>query len=271
MRLMRQVPAALAALCLCSTSFAEQLQPTGEWTVSTAPNHCVLSRSYGTVKRPLTLNFQKMPLRRDSELVIVTKFRGLPPTGADAEVRAGTAKTHGSHVIAYDAVGGIRRAAVGLEREVIDAAAASPDLTIHMPGEINGDFAIPQFKAAYEALDACAMQLGKSWGIPIEHQKQVKQEVATIGPAGTYFGPEDYPRRAELDRASGVAAVQVSVDENGRATSCTIRPSTGIPSLDQTTCGIFMNRVRFKPALNLEGQRVASYYVNTISWLMIDL
>ena len=56
------------------------------------------------------------------------------PTGADAEVRAGTAKTHGSHVIAYDAVGGIRRAAVGLEREVIDAAAASPDLTIHMPG-----------------------------------------------------------------------------------------------------------------------------------------
>jgi len=32
-----------------------------------------------------------------------------------------------------------------------------------------------------------------------------------------------------------------------------------------------MNRVRFKPALNLEGQRVASYYVNTISWLMIDL
>jgi hypothetical protein len=49
-----------------------------------------------------------------------------------------------------------------------------------------------------------------------------------------------------------------------------MRPGTGVPSLDETTCRIFMNRVRFKPALNFQGQPVASYYVNAINWLMLN-
>jgi hypothetical protein len=161
---LRRFSAALAALCLGSSpSLAEPIQPTGKWTVTTAPNHCVLSRDYGTARKPLTLNIQKMPLRPDLELDIVTKSRGRPPAGGDAEVGGGTAKAHGTYLMAYDAVGGTRRAAVGLDRDVIDAAAASDVLRIHAPGEVNGDFAVNDIKAAYEALDACAMELGKSW------------------------------------------------------------------------------------------------------------
>jgi hypothetical protein len=266
-----QVFAVFAALCFRSNPApAEPLQPTGKWTIHSTASHCVLSRDYGSAGKPLILNFQKMPLRDALELVVSRKARSLPPNHGTVVQSTGATKTQDSRFIAYDAIGGVRRIAFGLEPEVSKAAAISGVLALQVAGELNEHFAVPEFDDAFQALDACAMNLGKSWGIPIEHQKQVKQGVRAVGPISSYFGSDDYPRSALLDRTSGISGVQVSVDQNGKPTNCIMRPSTGVASLDERTCGIFMNRVHFTPAINLEGQPVASFYVNEINWLMLN-
>ena len=77
----------------------------------------------------------------------------------------------------------------------------------------------------------------------------------------------DYPRdvRRSWPRGGRVfVAVRVQLD--GRATDCKINRSIGIPALDQWTCRLVEQKVRFRPAIDERGQPYVAWYGYAQFW-----
>lgn len=68
----------------------------------------------------------------------------------------------------------------------------------------------------------------------------------TAPPAGLH--DIDYPASALRAEAQGTTLYRVSVDPQGRVTSCTVETSSGHPVLDATTCAVVTRRARFPAA-----------------------
>ena len=83
---------------------------------------------------------------------------------------------------------------------------------------------------------------------------------AAVVPGTTLTG-RDYPRdvlRVWPRRASVFVAVRVQLD--GRATDCRVDRSSGNPIVDQWTCRLVEERVRFRPATDENGRPFVSWY-----------
>jgi periplasmic protein TonB len=78
---------------------------------------------------------------------------------------------------------------------------------------------------------------------------------------GTTLVGRDYPRevlRAWPRRGRIFVAVRVQLD--GRATDCRVDRSSGNPVVDQWTCRLLEERVRFRPATDENGRPTVSWY-----------
>ena len=71
----------------------------------------------------------------------------------------------------------------------------------------------------------------------------------------------DYPDEvARFWPRGGAVFVAVRVLPNGRATSCKINRSIGIPQIDQWTCKLVEERVVFRPATDISGRPVTAWF-----------
>lgn len=74
-------------------------------------------------------------------------------------------------------------------------------------------------------------------------------------------GRRDFPR--EIQRAwarRGPVFTAVRVQPDGRATECKVNRSSGDPLIDQWTCRLIEQKVRFRPATDEQGRPVVSWY-----------
>lgn len=65
---------------------------------------------------------------------------------------------------------------------------------------------------------------------------------------GEVFSSDDYPADALKSGAQGTVIVEVAIDGAGRPASCRIGKSSGVASLDKTSCALIMTRGKFNPA-----------------------
>jgi TonB family protein len=61
---------------------------------------------------------------------------------------------------------------------------------------------------------------------------------------------------------------RLSVDARGKVSDCHIQRSTRPEGFDEAVCEVLMHRARFKPALDAEGKPMASYYINTVRFII---
>jgi periplasmic protein TonB len=76
----------------------------------------------------------------------------------------------------------------------------------------------------------------------------------------------DYPRRALKDRLQGRVSVRFTVLTNGRIANCRITASSGSRLLDQTTCQLLTQRLRFRPARNGAGVPIETELGSDYTW-----
>jgi TonB family protein len=245
------------------------LQPTSKWVVDYAADQCILSRDYGSQTRPLTLVVEKVPLTNDVGLYVIrASGRGdmhsgkgrIDPAGDDPKQAKFLAYTVGK--------ADLRMIGSGVDQSVIRNAARDGRIAVDLPGEVDEVFAVPNLAAAFAALDACALDLGRSWGIPIEQQQLVASPAKPAEPLDKVFSPDDYPAVAQKADEMGRIKVRVAVDPNGTPTSCTLSHPSGSKSLDETTCRILMKRTHYMPARDAQGRPLASFFVTTVAWLL---
>jgi TonB family protein len=77
---------------------------------------------------------------------------------------------------------------------------------------------------------------------------------------------DDYPARAQREGREGAVRVGLEVGPDGRVARCSIAVSSGHSDLDDLTCKLFVQRARFDPARNLDGEAIASRYTNRVRW-----
>lgn len=76
----------------------------------------------------------------------------------------------------------------------------------------------------------------------------------------------DYPRAAADAGAEGTASVQYTVGANGRVSNCRVTRSSGNDELDRTTCRLIVERFRFAPSRDANGNAVDADIVEEHSW-----
>lgn len=88
-------------------------------------------------------------------------------------------------------------------------------------------------------------------------------------PAMSVFTRDDYPAAAGRTRPSAPVKVTLTLDTEGRVTSCFIRQSSGIAAVDQWTCDILRRRERYAPARDAGGAPVIATVDEVIDWQAI--
>ena len=84
---------------------------------------------------------------------------------------------------------------------------------------------------------------------------------------GGRISDSDYPQAARDAHAQGKTVARVSIDANGRVSSCSVANSSGNESLDVTTCALILKRFRFRAARDGSGRSVASVINYVQDWL----
>lgn len=81
---------------------------------------------------------------------------------------------------------------------------------------------------------------------------------------GEWIQSDDYPAWAVQYETEGVVGVELSIDAAGAPLDCTVTESSEVADLDRIACEKLLQRARFKPATNSEGNPVASTWSNRV-------
>lgn len=116
-------------------------------------------------------------------------------------------------------------------------------------------------RAPVEALQACADDLLRVWGLDYKRHQTMSRRAAPAGPAfewipGNVLGFQDFPLLG-----GGNNVVRVMVSAEGKPTACSVH----WPSLDarknERLCAGIMQNGKFEPALDASGAPMASYWM----------
>lgn len=77
----------------------------------------------------------------------------------------------------------------------------------------------------------------------------------------------DLPREARERGIGGTVGVRFVVAEDGRASSCKVTRSSGSRMLDDLTCRLIVQRYRFRPAHDADGEPFESVVVENETWV----
>lgn len=81
-----------------------------------------------------------------------------------------------------------------------------------------------------------------------------------------FQGYAKYPDEAHDLGQEGLVVASVIVSAEGRVTACTVKESSGSPSLDKATCDIALKRVKYTPAKDDSGSPIESTTTFRINW-----
>ena len=156
-------------------------------------------------------------------------------------------------------------------RPVYDAPLTAPELArLHLTGAlrirgVSQDLKL-QFSVPLEIgreLKICEANLLRSWGFGSELGLLTAYAKPRNAP---FFRVSDYPSSAFARKATGVTRVMIMVGTNGRGKACRVLRSSGHQDLDQATCRVLMQRAKFYPARNANGNTVIAPSVGLIRW-----
>ena len=114
------------------------------------------------------------------------------------------------------------------------------------------------------ALDRCVENLVASWGVDVEKHKTLTRKAEPLNSPGDWVKSSDYPEKMLMARQPALVNFRLSIGPDGIPTGCHIQATTRPKEFDNAVCKSMMRRARFSPALDAQGQPLASYYQNNV-------
>jgi hypothetical protein len=275
-------------------------RPTGGWTADFGDDYCRLIRTFSDGENELTLGMERIqPTTLTKFMVIGDGIRlyrrattvGLSymPDGGKRDAFLARSETgDGTQFLIMDGVnmgpdlatlfgGGGRGPGSG------QGAAGGPEFTPGTPiyfAQAEAEFAAGvrgvslsegllnpvrietgSLRSVIPVMQDCTYNLLDSWDLDGAKHRTISRTVVPI--EGTTLPQGTVPFTDFGKMAGGVNQVRLMIDESGSPTSCHIH----MPSLDQSTnddiCEHLMENARFEPALDAEGQPMASYWISS--------
>lgn len=83
---------------------------------------------------------------------------------------------------------------------------------------------------------------------------------------GPWVTDRDYPREARKLHQQGTVKFELEIATNGCAARCTIIKSSGYPLLDDKTCALMLERARFNPDRDANGNPIPAIWQHDFTW-----
>jgi hypothetical protein len=276
-------------------------KPKGAWTADYGDQYCRLVRTFSNGKEELSLALERVQPGTDVRMIFVggglSPFRNADTIGyqfgpSGAAAKSGYAKsttpdgkpfmsfnpvtlappqmgpgaTPGSPPPAFDPSKPFvpppydrakeQEAATGISAIALTEGLTSP-VTIETGS----------LRAPMAAMQNCADDLLKVWGLDLEQHKTMTAPVALVpNPQGVL--PQGTIPFSEFGKmATGGNLVRVIVGADGKPTSCQIYSPTLSETLNSKICKLVMDKASFVPAKDAGGQAMASFWMGSPMFL----
>jgi len=262
-------------------------EPSTDWVLDYAEDSCALRRSYTdedgrTVyvdmrqfapKGFVTFTIYSADLDRMPEKV---RYR-FEPDEDYTDVGHAFAIDSGEDIRGFRFNGDYLREADRPE-EFEDFVNLEPEVFMAREREISGFVVLEGFEvsmllrtgsllAPMNAMRTCMDELLAHLGIDPEAQRSLSRRPELYNRAGLAQSLwANFPRAMIRDRQSATMQVRLIVGDQGRVSNCSIIGLVGQPDYGEATCDTFSRYVRFTPALDAEGQPIASIWITDLSY-----
>lgn len=265
---------------------AAVFKPTGQWALDYGDDYCRLARNFSDGKNELALAVERIEPGPMSRLILISDsikpFRSAEEIGWHFLPADPPRKARYTHSTTADgkqyynlgpfmlasftppAPGAPRGAPPPFDRAKEQAAAKAItgfvlDSGLNTPVEVEtGDLSAP-----IGALQACADDLAKSWGLD---PAKMRSETAAAIPDGGGSGwlPQGTVGFGDFGKLGGGAnQVRLMVDASGKATSCTIHWATLDAATNDKICKAALANAKFTPAKDASGQAMPGYWIGS--------
>lgn len=120
-------------------------------------------------------------------------------------------------------------------------------------------------RAPMEAMRTCLDELLTHWGIDAEAQKNLLRPVRPLGiERWARELQERYPMEMLRRGQQAIVNVRLTVDERGQPSGCSVQNSLNEATFDELACELLLDHSRFEPALDSNGDPIASYWVTRV-------
>jgi hypothetical protein len=122
--------------------------------------------------------------------------------------------------------------------------------------------------APHRAMQLCLDQMLTRWGIdPHAHKTLTRKAVPKDYLAFVRRIQAYYPAAMLVRRKSGVINIRLGISETGGVSECRIQLELSEPEFERGAC-LKLRGAHFEPALDKDGHAIASYWANTIVYLV---
>ncbi|MGN3974847.1 TonB family protein [Tsuneonella sp. SYSU-LHT278] len=266
------------------------LAPSKPWNLRYDEQACRLVRVFGTGDEAVTFTLSRYGPSSGFELILAGKdlnprgarlrYRFLP--GADFEVEekpfygsrpdGSTAWQFGGSLVpdvearTLEKLAGRAKSAAFRQAEVARSKAITG---FEMHSGMKRSFVLQTgaLDEAFAALDTCIDDLVGSWGYdPVQVQSLTRGPEPKTNP-GSWMNPADYPQGLSRQGVGGIVRFRLDVDDQGKPARCVVQAAFTDPAFEEAACKILMEKARFDPALDAQGNPVAAYWRSSVKWL----
>jgi TonB family protein len=258
------------------------LAPAGDWQFSEYDDRCRVAREFGAGEDRTTLWIEQGGIEPNYNVTLI----GRPlrhPYGGGVHVRFGDEPEFiRSYVSAKSSRGrpvlmmyGLRinrerpergQVRKGNEME-FDIGRAADVTSLNLRTSIVQPLSL-EMGPMVEPLGFLGLCGAKLSGILSEAGRALTGEAAPPEPIkpDRWLSRGDYPRYLARANMGGELVVRLTVNQQGRASSCFVTGSDAQQLFDDTVCLKLMQRATFRPARNATGKPVASYYFHEVEF-----
>ncbi|WP_230280895.1 hypothetical protein [Croceicoccus sp. Ery15] len=259
-------------------------EPSTDWLVDFAENRCLLTRLFKSGEREFRLQFVQYQPGDAIHLLMASekkfgrsKFRARVGTSTDFR------EYESYHTLDWDSVPAAfvslslrprlpdvndeNARPIWTDREREELTAAMERLEV----EIRGERLVVKtgsLRAPMSVMDRCTDNLVESWGIDIAAHANLTRRAAPVDYRDMFDKMIDAPQfRSKHAPDNLIAVVRVDLDEAGLPTGCHTYDDMSYDKLDEFVCEVLMEDTKFLPALDSEGNPIASYYMTSFGLL----
>ncbi len=117
------------------------------------------------------------------------------------------------------------------------------------------------------AMGTCLDELLLHWGIDAQAHHNLRQRTESIDqPIWARRVQQAYPMSQARNGEQALLRVRLDISADGRATGCHMQVRMGQEEFERTACAILTESARFSPAIDANGNPIASYHLLILAY-----
>ena len=278
------------SLAAPATAAVVELRPTTNWAVDYADDSCALYRSFGHEGRTITMEMRQFSPDHEALQFIVKSDSFQVPQGwyyrqrtvrfAPVEqdyflgdmidMRFPDGDQGATFSVDFSGDGGDPAAvSAGAARPADIRSRLAATTAMELSNVFSREVALRtgSLAAPLAALGTCLEELQLHWGIDVEaHRTLSRRVVPRDMEIWSREIQESYSRWQTRLGRQAIMRIRLAVSTEGRASECHVQARLGNEDFERMACEILLRSAVFEPALDAQGEPLASYYILAVHY-----